>query len=153
MKRKTNVSLVCKICILFTAAILLSVSLFFWLASNVAVHEDAVKTKVEIAVTKPPTVVVGKNQSLSQTPGTSPRNPVQITQPVSQTQVATGDTIHFIHIPKCGGTTMTTLLRQIQCTADPVRNADCCLNPGFCDWHAHRRCSTIMGCINHFPNR
>jgi hypothetical protein len=64
-----------------------------------------------------------------------------------------GDTIHFIHIPKCGGTTMTTLLRQIQCAADPARNADCCLNPGFCDWHAHRRCSTIMGCINHFPNR
>jgi hypothetical protein len=61
--------------------------------------------------------------------------------------------IHFIHIPKCGGTTMTTLLRQIQCDVDPTINADCCLNPGFCDWHAKRRCSTIKGCINHFPQR
>jgi hypothetical protein len=61
--------------------------------------------------------------------------------------------IHFVHIPKCGGTTMTAVLRQIQCNLDPVTNADCCLNPGFCDWHAHRRCKSISGCINHFPNR
>ncbi len=61
--------------------------------------------------------------------------------------------IHFIHIPKCGGTTMTSLLREIQCLRDPVKNKDCCINPGFCDWHAHRRCDSIKGCINHFPNR
>ena len=61
--------------------------------------------------------------------------------------------LHFIHIPKCGGTTMTTILRQIECALDPVKNADCCLNPGFCDWHAKRRCAVIQGCINHFPNR
>lgn len=61
--------------------------------------------------------------------------------------------IHFIHIPKCGGTTMTVVLRQMQCTIDPVANADCCLNPGFCDFHAKRRCATIHGCTNHFPNR
>ena len=38
--------------------------------------------------------------------------------------------IHFIHIPKCGGTTMTIILRQMQCVRDPVKNADCCTNPG-----------------------
>jgi hypothetical protein len=38
--------------------------------------------------------------------------------------------IHFIHIPKCGGTTMTIILRQMQCNRDPVKNVDCCTNPG-----------------------
>lgn len=61
--------------------------------------------------------------------------------------------IHFVHIPKCGGTTMTAVLRQILCQFDSETNSDCCLNPGFCDWHAHRRCESIKGCINHFPNR
>lgn len=58
---------------------------------------------------------------------------------------------HFVHIPKCGGTSMTSILRQIACNLDPQRNADCCTNPGFCDWHARRRCNAIKGCINHFP--
>jgi len=80
------------------------------------------------------------------TPNTAHHEGEALVQPLTKD-------IHFIHIPKCGGTTMTTLLRQIQCHADPVANADCCLNPGFCDWHAHRRCSTIKGCINHFPQR
>jgi len=61
--------------------------------------------------------------------------------------------IHFVHMPKCGGTTMTAVLRQILCTMDSVKNSDCCLNPGFCDWHAFRRCANIKGCINHFPQR
>lgn len=38
--------------------------------------------------------------------------------------------IHFIHIPKCGGTTMTIILRQMQCNRDPAKNVDCCTNPG-----------------------
>lgn len=38
--------------------------------------------------------------------------------------------IHFIHIPKCGGTTMTIILRQMQCVRDPEKNKDCCTNPG-----------------------
>jgi len=38
--------------------------------------------------------------------------------------------IHFIHIPKCGGTTMTIILRQMQCVRDPLKNVDCCTNPG-----------------------
>ena len=61
--------------------------------------------------------------------------------------------MHFIHIPKCGGTSMTAILRQVSCIVDPVRNADCCKNVGFCDWHAERRCLAIRGCTNHFPQR
>lgn len=61
--------------------------------------------------------------------------------------------LHFIHIPKCGGTSMTTILRQVACKMDPEKNVDCCTNPGFCDWHAFRRCSAIRGCTDHFPNR
>lgn len=38
--------------------------------------------------------------------------------------------IHFIHIPKCGGTSMTSILREVACTIDPSRNNDCCTNPG-----------------------
>jgi hypothetical protein len=61
--------------------------------------------------------------------------------------------IHFIHIPKCGGTSMSAVLRQVMCQRDTEANAECCTNPGFCDWHAHRRCPVIKGCINHFPHR
>ena len=53
--------------------------------------------------------------------------------------------LHFIHIPKCGGTSMTAILRQVLCQIDPERNIDCCTNPGFCDWHAFRRCAAIRG--------
>ena len=61
--------------------------------------------------------------------------------------------IHFIHVPKCGGTSMTAVLRQVMCDADPINHVDCCTNPGFCDFHSNRKCSIIKGCINHFPNR
>jgi hypothetical protein len=61
--------------------------------------------------------------------------------------------VHFIHVPKCGGTSMTTVLRQMMCQVDPVRNRDCCLNPGFCEHQSNRKCSVVKGCINHFPNR
>ena len=58
---------------------------------------------------------------------------------------------HFVHIPKCGGTSMTTVLRELACSLDPKRNEDCCTNPGFCDWHAFRRCESIKG-IKSLPN-
>jgi len=61
--------------------------------------------------------------------------------------------IHFIHIPKCGGTSMTAILRQLACELDQSRNVDCCTNVGFCDFHAMRRCASIRGCINHIPQR
>ena len=61
--------------------------------------------------------------------------------------------LHFIHVPKCGGTSMTAVLRQIVCAIDNVTNSDCCTNPGFCDWWAHRRCAAIRGCTDHFPQR
>lgn len=38
--------------------------------------------------------------------------------------------LHFIHIPKCGGTSMTAILREVACKANPVENVDCCTNPG-----------------------
>ncbi len=61
--------------------------------------------------------------------------------------------LHFIHIPKCGGTTMTVILRMMMCDFDPIKNIDCCTNPGFCDHSAKRKCGVIRGCINHFANR
>ena len=61
--------------------------------------------------------------------------------------------LHFIHIPKCGGTSMTGILREVLCTIDPERNQDCCTNPGFCDYNDNRKCNAIRGCINHFANR
>ena len=38
--------------------------------------------------------------------------------------------IHFIHVPKCGGTSLTSILREVACHIDPSRNNDCCTNPG-----------------------
>lgn len=61
--------------------------------------------------------------------------------------------LHFIHVPKCGGTSMTAILRQMACSMNTTKNEDCCTNPGFCDWHAKRRCKAIKGCTDHFPNR
>lgn len=61
--------------------------------------------------------------------------------------------IHFIHIPKCGGTTMTAILREMQCARDSKLHADCCTNPGYCDWWSKQRCESIKGCTDHFPNR
>ena len=48
---------------------------------------------------------------------------------------------------------MTGILRQVACTIDPDRNKDCCTNPGFCDYNDNKKCNSIRGCINHFPNR
>lgn len=61
--------------------------------------------------------------------------------------------LHFIHVPKCGGTTMTSILRQMMCDMNSTANVDCCTNPGFCDHRANRKCAAIRGCINHIPNR
>lgn len=49
-------------------------------------------------------------------------------QPYNQGNKSTD--LHFIHIPKCGGTSMTAILREVACKANPVENVDCCTNPG-----------------------
>lgn len=59
--------------------------------------------------------------------------------------------LHFIHIPKCGGTSMTSILRQVACGLDSERNEDCCTNPGYCNLPAHRGCASILGCVSHIP--
>ena len=141
MKKKGKTSSIVKICLLFTAVVLASFLGLFCLSSK---HKETTEPILEVL---PPRTEKWENISRTQLPV------VDIVPKPFNVAAAKDDKIHFIHIPKCGGTTMTTLLRQIQCAADPIRNSDCCLNPGFCDWHAHRRCSTIMGCINHFPNR
>jgi hypothetical protein len=57
----------------------------------------------------------------------------------------------FIHLPKCGGSSLSVLLRQYMCDRDPVANRPCC-DPGAC--HKTRRtCPAISGCIGHEPNR
>jgi len=79
--------------------------------------------------------------------------PVPVPEVIKKKPANKGMQYHFVHIPKCGGTSMTAVLREVACHVDPEGNSDCCLNPGFCDWHAMRRCSVIKGCINHFPQR
>lgn len=159
-----------RICVLFTMVIILSVLTIIWLASkhddprfakwswlkrdSIVTSSTTVETLPVVSTSHtslPAAVIVAPTAQATATPPTVSLTKAQV--PITAKPLVASKQIHFIHIPKCGGTTMTTLLRQMQCAADPVSNADCCLNPGFCDWHAHRRCSTIQGCINHFPNR
>jgi hypothetical protein len=58
--------------------------------------------------------------------------------------------LHFGHVPKAGGTSMTILLRQLMCEQDPEANKDCC-TPGIC--YFKRPCNVIAGCYGHLPNR
>lgn len=62
------------------------------------------------------------------------------------------DSLHFIHIPKCGGTTFTSVLRQFQCVAHPEYHHDCCLNIGHCSPKEGRSCNSVKGCYSHYPN-
>lgn len=159
MKKKSSASLLLKICILFTTVILLSSFLLYCLTISKEQQETFKPVEVKLANVDRKDSLRTANVPVIDTDAKAVikqqvvPTALKAISPSSPVQVTTGETIHFIHIPKCGGTTMTTLLREIQCKADSERNKDCCLNPGFCDWHAHRRCSTIMGCINHFPNR
>lgn len=59
----------------------------------------------------------------------------------------------FVHIPKSGGTTFTSLLRKIQCVRNSAMNADCCHLPGSCYIKGQRRCVSIIGCVSHHPRR
>lgn len=59
----------------------------------------------------------------------------------------------FVHVPKCGGTAFTSLLRKIQCHRNSTAHPDCCRNPGSCYIKGFRRCISILGCVSHFPRR
>lgn len=58
--------------------------------------------------------------------------------------------LHFVHVPKAGGTSMNILLRQLMCEKDSIANKDCCV-PGVC--YKKRRCDVMVGCYGHIPNR
>ena len=58
--------------------------------------------------------------------------------------------LHFVHVPKAGGTSFNILLRQMMCERDPEENRDCC-EPGIC--YKKRRCDVMVGCYGHLPNR
>lgn len=93
-----------------------------------------------------------KNVHIKHTPGLQAKKEAELEHFHAQKEKG-GFDMHFIHIPKCGGTSMTGILRQVACQVDKNRNDDCCTNPGFCDFHAKRRCASIRGCINHIPQR
>ena len=67
--------------------------------------------------------------------------------------------IHHVHIPKCGGTSYSSVLRRAGCEVSTRRlpsldpsTIDCCVNPGKCDARGHKTCAFLMsGCHNHIP--
>mmetsp|Transcript_9573 Transcript_9573/g.15777 ORF Transcript_9573/g.15777 Transcript_9573/m.15777 type:complete len:358 (+) Transcript_9573:290-1363(+) len=154
-KSKASCGSVLQCCFLLSVIVILSTFSLMLISihsHNESVSEDGVKDITHV------TSGTTNDSGSSSEPNIGTPNFKSTHYPVATIAVETDivpitEEIHFIHIPKCGGTTMTTLLRQLQCHINPVRNADCCVNPGFCDWNAHRRCSSIKGCINHFPNR
>ena len=60
---------------------------------------------------------------------------------------------HFVHVPKAGGTAMTTVLRRMACEMNNANShsLDCCYYPGYCDKIQNRTCMNIASCINHHP--
>ena len=105
-------------------------------------------------VIDPPRLPASKPQMyISTTPPLPPVKSPAITNILLQQNPNQPFQLHFMHIPKCGGTSMTAVLREVMCDAAPERMKDCCTNPGFCDTRAMRRCAAIKGCVNHFANR
>jgi hypothetical protein len=51
--------------------------------------------------------------------------------------------LHYVHMPKCGGTTTSTVLREVACAINPTVNTDCCTNPGWCETHYNRGCKVL----------
>lgn len=62
--------------------------------------------------------------------------------------------MHMVHVPKCGGTSMTKILRRMACVLNggTAQSYDCCHRPGFCGVPEQRTCKAIRGCTMHFPN-
>ncbi|KAJ1461677.1 hypothetical protein M885DRAFT_558114 [Pelagophyceae sp. CCMP2097] len=68
--------------------------------------------------------------------------------PVSGKQV-----VIFVHVPKCGGTALSAVLRRLACAANGI-GSECCVHPGFCQkgkGDVHRVCPEILGCHGHLP--
>jgi hypothetical protein len=137
-----------------------SFSRFLHRGNNSQPHTTGKNSVISSIPSSPPSEVERKDTEISSTVAPFPPSSSPVVKKADSVPVSSPSydksffkQIHFVHIPKCGGTTMTAVLRQVQCELDPVTNADCCKNPGFCDYHAFRRCESIKGCINHFPNR
>ncbi|GMI59473.1 hypothetical protein ScalyP_jg4579 [Parmales sp. scaly parma] len=69
--------------------------------------------------------------------------------------------IHVVHVPKCGGTSLSSTLRRASCilssdsepSSFPLVGSDCCVNPGPCERNDQRTCDKILtGCHNHIPD-
>jgi hypothetical protein len=77
--------------------------------------------------------------------------------------------LHLSHVPKCGGTSLSTVLRRASCEIltsrqesdamtsifekDPMeRTSQCCVNPGYCEPNDKKGCPAISGCSSHNPN-
>mmetsp|Transcript_17121 Transcript_17121/g.22207 ORF Transcript_17121/g.22207 Transcript_17121/m.22207 type:complete len:421 (+) Transcript_17121:67-1329(+) len=58
-----------------------------------------------------------------------------------------------IHIPKAGGSALTTVLRRFACEANQGKANACCEPPGFCQKAKgkNRLCPVILGCHGHEP--
>ena len=57
---------------------------------------------------------------------------------------------HFTHVPKCGGTALSSALRRFMCVRNGVdEEMDCC-HPGSCD-NRRSPCRAILGCTDHVP--
>jgi len=59
----------------------------------------------------------------------------------------------FVHVPKCGGSALTAVLRRVACAANKDPTSPCCLSPGFCqrDKRKLRLCPDILNCHSHQP--
>lgn len=142
--------------IILIIALLISISSFSFFATHSTRRESTLISPPRVVAppvlaTEAPVVIQTPEQikSIATVPASNVPTPIEkIAQNPNQPFQ-----LHFMHIPKCGGTSMTAVLREVMCDASPDHMKDCCTNPGFCDTHAMRRCAAIKGCVNHFANR
>jgi len=59
---------------------------------------------------------------------------------------------YMMHVPKCGGTAFSSVVRRVMCELNEGdETVDCC-NPGLCDVWTNRSCKGLAGCTGHVPN-
>lgn len=88
--------------------------------------EIVLETQTPLLETKAPNKIVEK----AEIEATNNHYELPVHPYYDKTDKKRGFDVHFIHIPKCGGTSMTAILREVACKLDPSRNKDCCTNPG-----------------------